>query len=224
MSLFDWISGKKAEKSIVSVNPDPQLKPFGIDKPISDCSEEGIRESNRLLHDAAYEAGVVIAWRIDAGSDHKSTLFELAVDGMEAGRREDLPAIPEELKLRCAVLPLTRTGLALREEDGPPLRSVSYLALTREELEGSCDAIYSKKTSKKETKGRCYFCGFKHNVFSDSGQSGAAHFLQHTNELTREVVLGEELAADFDHHISDAGISAQQWIEQILRPIVLEKN
>lgn len=221
MGLFDWLAGKKTAPPNISIKPGPETRPFGIDKPIRDCTEEDIRESNRLLYESAEAAGLIVAWQIDSGGDHRSTLFELAVDGMQAKRSEDLPPIPEELQLRCAVLPITSTALSLSEQEGPHPRNVAYLALTREELEGFCDAIYAKKTTKKETKGHCYFCGFRHNIPSEPGQSGAAHFLQHTNSLTRKVVLGEVLAADFEARTGVEGFTSQQWIEQVLRPTAL---
>ena len=42
------------------------------------------------------------------------------------------------------------------------------------------------------------------------------------SKLTRRVVLGEELAADFEQRTRKGGITAQEWIEQVLRPQVLE--
>ena len=220
MGLFDWLRGKPQPSLDVTFNPPAGSKPFGVDKPISECSDEDIQASREALWKAG--ADVIKGWRYDAGGDHRSTLFELAVDGMEAATRDALPPVPEELKLRCAALPINATMRAMEAEDGPSRRSVAYLALTREELEDFCDAVYSKKTTKKETKGRCYFCGFRHNVPSEPGQFGATHFLQHTNALTRQVVLGEELAADFEQRTGRNGITAQQWIEQVLRPKVLQ--
>jgi len=220
MGLFDWLAGKNPLPPSVSITPAPKAKAFGIEKPISDCTDEDIQASREALWEAC--ADVIKGWRYDAGGDHKSTLFELAVDGMEADTRDALPPVPEGLKLRCPALPITATSRSMEEEDGPPRLSVAYLALTRKELEDFCDAVYSKKTTKKETKGRCYFCGFRHNIPSKPGQSGAAHFLQHTNALTRQVVLGEELAADFEQRTGRNGITAQQWIEQVLRPKVLQ--
>ena len=216
MGLFDWLRGKPQPSLDVTFNPPAGSKPFGVDKPISECSDEDIQASREALWKAG--ADVIKGWRYDAGGDHRSTLFELAVDGMEAATRDALPPVPEGLKLRCAALPITAT-LRLMEAR-PSRRSVAYLALTREELEDFCDAIYSKKTTKKETKGRCYFCGFLHNIPSEPGESGAAHFLWHTNDLTRQVVLGEELAADFKQRTEKGELTSQQWIEQVLRPLV----
>ena len=220
MGLFVWLRGKPQPSLDVTFNPPAGSKPFGVDKPISECSDEDIQASREALWETS--ASRIKGWRYDAGCDHRSTLFELAVDGMEAATRDALPPVPEGLKLRCAALPITATMRLMEKEDGPPRRSVAYLALTREELESFCDAIYSKKTTKAQTKGRCHFCGFRHNVPSEPGQFGAAHFLQHTNALTRQVVLGEELAADFEQRTGRNGITAQQWIEQVLRPKVLK--
>jgi hypothetical protein len=220
MGLFDWLRGKPEPSLDVTFNPPPGSKPFGVDKPISECTDEDIQASREALWKACADG--ITGWRYDAGSDHKSTLFELAVDGMEADTRDALPPVPEELKLRCLALPISATHRSMEQEDDPPRRSVAYLALAREELESFCDAIYSKKTTKAQTKGRCYFCGFRHNVPSEPGQFGAAHFLQHTNALTRQVVLGEELAANFEQRTGRNGITSQQWIEQVLRPKVLK--
>ena len=219
MGFFGWLRGKPKPSIEVTFNPPPGSKPFGVDKPISACSDEDIQSSREALWKAGARRSK--GWRYDAGGDHKSTLFQLAVDGMEAATRAALPPVPEELKLRCPALPITATMRAMEKEDGPPRRSVAYLALTREELEGFCDAIYSKKTTKAETKGRCYFCGYLHNIPSEPGESGAAHFLWHTNDLTRQVVLGEELAADFKQRTEKGELTSQQWIEQVLRPAVL---
>ena len=218
MGLFDWLRGKPQPSLDVTFNPPAGSKPFGVDKPISECSDEDIQASREALWKAG--ADVIKGWRYEAGCDHSSTLFELAVDGMEAATREALPPVPEGLKLRCAALPITATLRAMEAEDGPSRRSVAYLALTREELEDFCDAVYSKKTTKKETKGRCYFCGYLHNIPSEPGESGASHFLWHTNELTRQVVLGEDLAADFKRRTEKGELTSQQWVEQVLRPLV----
>lgn len=224
MGLLDWLSGgKKAPAPEVSVQADPEAKPFGIDKPISECTDEDIRRSNELFQDASLAAGRVIGWEYDCGGDYQSTLFELAVDGMRAKRKEDLPPRPEGLEMRAAILPFTRTH-QMREERGDVREtSVCYLAKTREELEGFCEGIYAKKTTKKQTKGKCYYCGFRYKIPMEPGQSGAAHFLQHTNHLTRQVVLGDELAVDFEESAA-AGLSSQQWIEQVLRPQVLAEG
>jgi hypothetical protein len=219
---FDWLVGKNPLPPPVSVKPDPRAKPFGVDKPIGECSDKDIQASREALYEAASVAGAGIGWEYNCQCNHQSTLLELAVDGWRVRYRKDLPPIPRYLRYQCEALRITRAELELREEDGPPRLSVAYLALTREELEGFCDAVYSKKTTKAQTKGRCYFCGFRHNVPSKPGQSGAAHFLQHTNALTRQVVLGEELAADFEQRTGRNGITAQQWIEQVLRPKVLQ--
>ena len=234
MGLFDWIRGGQPSAPTVpevTFTPPAGSKPFGVDKPISECNDEDIQASREAFWEAnnnfdwvdpetgeTREVRVIQGWRYDAGGDHRSTLFELAVDGMEAATRDALPPVPEGLKLRCAALPITATMRLM--EARPSRRSVAYLALTREELEDFCDAIYSKKTTKKETKGRCYFCGFLHNIPSEPGESGAAHFLWHTNDLTRQVVLGEELAADFKQRTEKGELTSQQWIEQVLRPLV----
>ena len=221
MGFFGWLQGKQQPSIEVTFNPPPGSKPFGVDKPISACSDEDIQASREALYEAASVAGVGIGWEYDCQCNHKSTPLELAVDGWRVRYRKDLPPIPGYLRDQCTALRITRTELELREEDGPPRRSVAYLALTREELEGFCDAIYSKKTTKAETKGRCYFCGYLHNIPSEPGESGAAHFLWHTNDLTRQVVLGEELAADFKRCTENGELTSQQWIEQVLRPAVL---
>ena len=219
MGLLDWLLRKPAPGPAVTFNPPSDSKPFGVDKPISDCTEEDIQASREALWEAG--ADLIKGWRYDCGGDYKSTLFELAVDGMEAPTREQLPPRPEGLHYRAAMLPITETQLLLEEEEGAPTKvTVCFLGETKEDLEKKgITRIRSKKTTKKET-GKCYFCGFK-DVRSKPG-SGAANFLASTNKLTRRVVLGEELAADFEQRTRKGGITAQEWIEQVLRPQVLE--
>ena len=112
------------------------------------------------------------------------------MDGIQAQHREDLPSIPDGMEFRCSILPLTAACLALQASDPQTTATIAYLALTKEELE-FCDAVSSKKTKKAETKGKSYFCGFRHNVMIDVNQIGSANFLELTNDLTRRVVLGD---------------------------------
>jgi hypothetical protein len=37
-------------------------------------------------------------------------------------------------------------------------------------------------------------------------------------------VLGEELAADFESSTKRSGITPQQWVETVLRPMVLSES
>ena len=100
MGLFDWLRGKPEPSLDVTFNPPAGSKPFGVDKPISECSDEDIQASREALWKAG--ADVIKGWRYEAGCDHSSTLFELAVDGMEAATREALPPVPEGQKLRSS--------------------------------------------------------------------------------------------------------------------------
>ena len=100
MGLFDWIRGGQPSAPTVpevTFTPPAGSKPFGVDKPISECNDEDIQASREALWEAG--ASRIKGWRYDAGGDHRSTLFELAVDGMEAATRDALPPVPEELKL-----------------------------------------------------------------------------------------------------------------------------
>ena len=217
MGLFDWLRGKPQPSLDLTFNPPAGSKPFGVDKPISECSDEDIQASREALWKAG--ADVIKGWRYDAGCDHSSTLFELAVDGMEAATREALPPVPEGQKLRCAALPITATSRAMDARKPTYQRGISLLAETREELEKVRGArIITRKTKKKETKGKCYFMAVK-EVRCKRGEE-AGTFLKQTNPLTRRVVLGDELAADFERQTRKGGMTPQQWVEQVLRPLV----
>ena len=237
MGLFDWIRGGQPSAPTVpevTFTPPAGSKPFGVDKPISECNDEDIQASREALWEAnnnfdwvdpetgkTREVRLIKGWRYDAGCDHRSTLFELAVDGMEAATREALPPVPEGQKLRCAALPITATSRAMDARKPTYQRGISLLAETREELEKVRGArIITRKTKKKETKGKCYFVAVK-EVRCKRGEE-AGTFLKQTNPLTRRVVLGDELAADFERQTRKGGMTPQQWVEQVLRPKVLQ--
>lgn len=212
--MLGWLFGKKSPAMDVQVAPNPEDRPFGVDKPISECTDADIQQSREALWEAADD--VIQGWRIDAGLDYRSTPFELAVDGMEARTRAELPAIPDELKMRCPALPITEVGRLLDAEEPTFKLQVSLLSESREELEKVCGKrIYSKKSTKKET-GRCYFRGFKEVTCKRGEEAGT--FLAKTNALTRRVVLGDELAADFEQQTRKGGLAPQEWVEQVLRP------
>ena len=214
MGLLDWLLRKPAPGPAVTFNPPSDSKPFGVDKPISECTEEDIQTSREALWDAHEE--LIDGWEYSCACDFQSTLFELAVDGMTARTREELPSAPEGLMGRAMMLPLLEDQEAEQEKEA----TVFFLTETREELERDKQMrVYKTKTSKKQT-GKCYFKGVR-EVPRIPG-SGAANFLASTNNLTRRIVLGEELAADFEERTSTGGITAQEWIEQVLRPQVLE--
>lgn len=224
MGWLDWRTPNSGTASPSSQEPLAGIKlggsdlvPFGLRKPAPGCSDSDIQASREALWATGDDR--IQGWRLDCGPDHKSTLFELAAHGLEADRREDLPAIPEGHGFRVAVLPITATG-SLFEVDEPTFQqSIALLATTREELEDKKARIYAKKTTKKETKGQCYFCGFI-DVRCARGQE-VGNFLKTTNHLTRVVVLGEELTADFEAATKRGGITPQQWVEMVLRPQVL---
>ena len=227
MGWLDWLTGKAsppeqppAEPLVqISVTPPAGAKAFGVDKLATELTEEEVQQSREALWAAGDPP---LGWRLDAGLDHRSTLFELAVDGMESTNREDLPITPAGLGYRVAALPITVVTRMRDDEETTFRQSVALLATTREELEARKARIYSKKTSKKETKGKCYFCGFV-DVKCQRGQA-AGNFLKHTNHLTRVVVLGEDLAADFESRTKRGGITPQEWVETVLRPMVLQGN
>ena len=155
---------------------------------------------------------IVKAWRVDACLDYKTTPAALALDGKVFAAK---PSHPEIDGARVMALPIT--GMAMEMEkasNGLEQLSVCVLAETREELEAipSC-RIYGSKTSKKET-GRCYFKGF-FDVACKAGEHAGA-FLAHTTHLTRVVVLGETLAADFEEAVLRGQLNAQLWIDSRL--------
>ena len=143
MGLFDWIRGGQPSAPTVpevTFTPPAGSKPFGVDKPISECNDEDIQASREALWEAnnnfdwvdpetgkTREVRLIKGWRYDAGCDHRSTLFELAVDGMEAATREALPPVPEGQKLRCAALPITATSRAMDARKPTYQRGISLL-------------------------------------------------------------------------------------------------
>ena len=118
-------------------------------------------------------------WRMSTHVCYRSTLWELAVDGLIAERLEDLPPIPEgqDVDLRQNTVGFSPYRF---EHTTTP---ISVLGETREELEKLGAVIYAGKTTKKET-GRCYYKGYRH-IKGDPDLSWAANFLKLTTHLTR---------------------------------------
>jgi hypothetical protein len=155
---------------------------------------------------------VVHHWRVDACLDYKTTPEALALNGRCYSTKEQAPSVDG---MRVSLLPITSMAMAMEAKDGEQVQlTVSVLAETREELEAikGC-RIYGSKTSKKET-GRCYFKG----CFDAKAKRGeeAGEFLRRTTNLTREVVLGPSLAADFADAVIKGRMNAQQWVEERL--------
>ena len=216
MGLFNFLLGRQRQQQPapqITLSPPPGSKLFGVDKLASEATDEDVRQSNEALYEAC--ADVISGWQFDVSLDFKSTPFELAIYGMEATSREDLPVIPEGYGYRIAVLPLTATAQLLKEEDGDPgFITTVMVAETREELEAIKGArLYSSKTSKKET-GRCYFKAAFEIKTTQADAPG--NFLKACNPLTRRLVLGEDLAADFEASTKRGGLKPQQWVTERL--------
>ena len=216
MGLFNFLLGRQRQDlpaPQVTLSPPTGSRLFGLDKLASEATEEDVKQSNEALYEAC--ADVIRSWRFDVSLDFKTTPFELAVYGMEAARKEDLPAIPEGYGYRIAVLPLTATAQLHREEDGDPgFITTVMVAETREELEAIKGArLYSSKTTKKET-GRCYFKAAFDIKTTQADAPG--NFLKACNPLTRRLALGEDLAADFEASTKRGGLNPQQWVTERL--------
>ncbi|WP_255004169.1 hypothetical protein [Cyanobium sp. HWJ4-Hawea] len=226
MGLFDWATGlfpKAPPPAQLSFNAPPGARAFGTGKLVEEMTDADVRESTELLWKMGEDEGLIKAWEIDGALDYRSTLLEIALDGMEAETRELLPRIPEAL-LRCQVLPVTNAEWQRRADNppGPHQRTISLLAVTRDELEQIPGIrIYASKSSKKET-GKCYYRGCV-EVDCNYGED-AGTFLAKTNKITRLVVLGEDLTADFEQRTGDGTFTPQQWVEQVLRPMVLKEE
>ena len=216
MGLFNFLLGRQRQEPPapqVTLTPPPGSKLFGVDKLAREATEEDVRQSNEALYEAC--ADVIRGWRLDVRLDFKTNPFELAIYGMKATRREDLPAIPEGYGYRIAVLPITATTQLLEEGDGKR-RSITtvMVAETREELDAIKGAeLYSSKTSKKET-GRCYFKAAFEIKTTQADAPG--NFLKACNPITRRLVFGEELAADFEASTRRGGLKPQQWVTERL--------
>lgn len=197
-------------KAVVDQTFSGEAKPYGVDKKAKDCTWEEIQESKEAFW-ADHSEGIV-AWRIDAALDYKSTKRDLFVHGIEA---TDRSALPEVDGMRVLVSPVTSMARNIESRDGDQCNSSLVIcAETLEELQAIPGIrLYKSKTKKKET-GKCYFKG----AFDYSYQRGCAAgaFLLHANHLTRVLVLGDELAAAFEAACISSDVAAQQWVKREL--------
>ena len=183
--------------------------PYGLTKPARDCSVEDIRHSNNLFRDGHEDVieRLGLAYELTTALDYKSTPLELALHGLMAPKRDQLPLVPYD-----------ETGYRVMEitvdpEDYSGRTFGKMVAETREELENISGALlYKTKTKKKET-GKCYFVA---NIPINSKRGKTAGlYLKKINKLTRHLILGEELASDFEAAIKQK-IDPQDWIDDRL--------
>ena len=212
MGLLSWLFGEK-EPAPPAVTFDRDAVPIGLDKPASECSTEEIIQANHDFWDA--NSDVIAGWKLDVALDHKSTLWEIANYGREAAKKSDLPTPPEGLGFRAAILPITKAAMSEKEERDQRVESAKVIAKTAEELEAlTCNPrLYKKKTTKKETGGTCYFVAAIDLTGPHDQRPG--EWLSIT-KATRDVVLGEELSADFESSVISGSMPAQQWVDQKL--------
>ena len=209
MNFLKSLFGSSSE-AVVDQTFSGDAKPYGVDKKAKDCTWEEIQKSKESFWDDHSEG--IVAWRIDAALDFKSTKRDLFVDGMEA---DDPSKLPEFDGMRVTVLPITSMARNIEAMDGDKCQSSLVIcAETLEELHAIPGIrLYKAKTKKKET-GKCYFKG----AFDYSYQRGCAAgaFLLHANHLTRVLVLGKELATAFEAACISSDTKSQQWIKQNL--------
>ena len=215
MGLLNWLLGSK-EPAAPAVTLDRDAIPLGLDKTGSECSTEEILQATQDFWDA--NSDVIVGWQIDVRLDYKSTLWEIANYGREAVKKSDLPTPPEDMGFRVAILPITEVGLEMSRagnslKDGPV--SAKVIAKTAEELEAlTCNPrLYKTKTKKNETGGTCYFVAAVDLTGPNDQRPGEWLAI---NKATREVVLGEELAADFEQSVQSGSMTPQQWVDQKL--------
>ena len=87
MGLFDWIRGGQPSAPTVpevTFTPPAGSKPFGVDKPISECNDEDIQASREALWKAG--ADVIKGWRYDAGCDRLGRATEEGLGEVLGGR------------------------------------------------------------------------------------------------------------------------------------------
>ncbi|MDA9674560.1 hypothetical protein N9T98_00035 [bacterium] len=210
MGLQSWLARfQSSPEKLPAIVFDPDLFPYGLNKRAADCTIEDIKESTKKFRDDNEDILEGFNWKLVSGLDYKSTLLELALHGQTAAKEDDLPLIPAETGYRIQ-------GLCFDPED--PFWSsndfnVKVVADTPEELQKITGAVlYKTKTKKKET-GKCYFIASVPLKAKPEEQAGI--FLRKVNKLTRRLVLGEELAIDFELAMMQK-IDPQDWINNRL--------
>lgn len=88
-----------------------------------------VMDMSQRAHERMWDANKsrIAGWEFDASMDNRVCPECAPFDGRTAKERSELPSTPVHVNCRCAVLPLTRTELALREEEGPQRRTVIEL-------------------------------------------------------------------------------------------------
>ena len=209
MGFLNWLTGVSEQVDRVQVSPsNPDAIPYGLNKRAADCNVEDIRESNNRFRDAHSDAfsRLGLVYELTTALDYKSTPLELALHGCTAPSRDQLPLVPPETG--CRVMEV------VVDPDAPAQRTFAkVVAESQEELKGFPEAgLYKAKTKKKET-GMCYFVA-NFRLRSKPGKTAGA-YLKRINHLTRTLILGDELAADFEAAVKQK-IDPQDWIDDRL--------
>ena len=211
MNLFSLFGGGSQNESVSETTSpfNPDSIPYGLSKPAKECSVEDIRHSNDLFRDVHADCfeQLGLCYELTTALDYKSTLLELALHGVRAPTRDELPLVPYD-----------ETGYRVMEilidpEDSTGRTFAKMVAETKEELEMISGAgIYKTKTKKKET-GKCYFVA-NIPLPSKPGKT-AGIYLKQINHLTRRLILGENLVSDFEASMNQK-IDPQDWIDDRL--------
>lgn len=188
---------------------EPDATPYGLNKPASECSVEDLKASQELVWKDHEEALEGLQWKLVVGLDYKTTPMELALHGVKANSRDELPMIPKETGSRIQEVVFDPEDTFWDSED----LNIKMAAKTAEELikiKGA--SLYKTKTSKKAT-GECYFIASIPLKAKPENEAGA--FLKRLNKLTRRMVLGEELTVAFEAAMKRKE-DPQEWINKKL--------
>ena len=211
MGLLSWLTGDgttDSESTPIKAF-DPDAVPYGLNKRAGDCTVEDIRRSNDLVRDAHEDsfrqAGLL--YELTTALDYKSTPLELALHGCTAPSCDELPLVPYG-ETGCRVM-----EVLIDPDDRAGRTFGKVVAETQEELEKFPQAgLYKTKTRRKET-GKCYFVA-NFWVKSKPGKTAGA-YLKRINHLTRTLILGDELTADFEAAMKQK-MDPQDWIDDRL--------
>ena len=156
----------------------------------------------------------IVLWEFDATLDFRVCEQCYPHDGKRKEDRSKLPSVPVHPNCRCAVLPITRTQLALERQERKEETMISTVQIGRpnKDIKGKVRTYKTKVRfeGKKVNK-------FAQDVVVPAGQRPTmAFFLQRANRETRIAVLGKKNAGRFTDFLTKFD-TPERALQEVIR-------
>tara|TARA_B100001093_G_scaffold228270_2_gene218897 strand:+ start:4590 stop:5078 length:489 start_codon:yes stop_codon:yes gene_type:complete len=150
-------------------------------------------------------------WKVSCVLNYLTTPHELFINGISADSKEKLPKVSSK---RVSLVQITRESLALERLDPFASDSIVICFENEDDLEEFQPLSLFPTKTKPEITGLPYFQAEIEISYPHGYGSGA--LLMYSNHLTRVLILGPELATNYEEVGATDVKTAQQWIKDNL--------